>query len=304
MKEKDLIPHLISDNMPNIEDVRNKCINQTLSSSKDISIKKWHKKPVIAILCFITIFLVFRIPIIKVGATKLIYEIQKLFTINDKQVNLGFRDWIDINIPDNMILSDHDGSNYYSKVYNNMKELEADIQYDFLELQGDLSANIKQIYLNLKDDKTGIIIILFDFYGETIEETTDSDGNLTYRHLFDYKSSNTSRPYRLIMNFNISPESKINETILQDGIDSYSYLATDVGLVQNKDARQTYAVAYQYSSDNLNIEVTIVESTQYTRQSPSYNITTFSAYFIYNNVEYQIEANSIPYLKQIIEDMK
>jgi|LSQX01.1.fsa_nt_gb hypothetical protein len=306
MNEKDLISQIINDKMPNIESVREKCINQQLPTKKDRIQNGRLKNLAFVTLCSFIILFIFKVPIIKAGARNLIYQIQRLITINDNQVTLGTRDWINITIPDDLSFSEHDGDIYYSKRYGTIKELESDIHYDFLELQDELPTVNNLISLNLKEDKSGSIIMIFDFYNNAIEESVDSDGIVTYRqsNSIYYKDSDLNRPYRLVMNFSVSPKSAIEETLLQDGVDSYSYLATDFGLTQNEDARQAYTVAEQYLSDNLNVEITIVECTRFTSQDTLKHDVTFCASFIYNNVEYQIEANSLPYLKQLIENMR
>ncbi|HPU62847.1 MAG TPA: hypothetical protein PK304_01700 [Mobilitalea sp.] len=286
MKEKELIYKAIQSNMPNLEEVRQKCLSQNIPAYTEKKKYTFAGYIVFASLIFAVTITVFNIPVIKAWSKNLLDKVFKTYVIDNEQIDLGEMSWLDIKIPKDCKVTEYNNDIYHAKAYKNMKELEEDINYDFLEWSQDYPLADNRILLNFKNEKLGYIAAIID-------------GT-------QYFGKDTDRPYRIIMYFSISPDAPLNETVLESGADPLSFIGTDYGLIQNKEAKQTYTIVEEYKSENLGVDVLIVEWKRHTSGDPVYldSQPVYCGYFIYNNVEYQIDASSVNCIKNIIDSMK
>lgn len=298
MKGSELIKKAIESDMPDMEAVQKKCIEE-LHQGKKASEKMNKKKPkqkirksIYATLgaCAAIWFCVLNLPVSS-DAESFIARLQTWLHLKSERVEVGKMEKNSIRIPEDCEEVEYEGEKYLAKSYTSPEELEEDIGKHLEIWRGVDEFEEDGIVLRMVDGEYARVDLFYDVLeGEVLE----SAGHGEEIQLLE-----------CYITMPLSAEFSMNNIKLQDQVLKDATLDGKGNLIsygQNGD----YSILETYYSEHLDTDVSVIgkRMTDMGREQDNV-INYYYLYFVYEGLSYQINCHSnLETAKSIVEALE
>lgn len=299
MKGSELIKRAIESDMPDMEAVQKKCIEE-LHKEKEWRERPNKKKPNRKIqksiyaglgACAALWLCMLNLPA-KTDAESWIARLQTWLHLNHERVEVGKMEKNSIRIPEDCEEVEYGGEKYLTKSYASTEELEEDIGKHLKVWRGVGEFEEGDIVLRILDQEYAMIGFFYDFSkGETME--AEDIGN-------------EMQDLRCYITIPLSKDFSMNNVELKD--EALKNVALDEkGNLIDLDHNGDYSVIDTYHSAHLDVDISVIEEKEVENIEKKKDADTsyYYLYFVYQGLSYQITCHSnLDTAKFVVEELE
>lgn len=301
MKISEIIKQAIEPDMPDMEAVRQKCIEE-LHKGKERPEKTNKRKPNRKIrkslyaslgVCAALWFCVLNWPV-NSNAESFIARLQTWLRLDHESVTVGEMQKNAIQIPEDCEEVEYEGEKYLTKSYASPEELEEDIGKHLDIWRGVEEFKENGIVLHIVEGEYARV----DFYYDI------SDGKV----MGSTECGEKMQDLKCCITFPLSEDFSLNNIKLKDEVLKDATLDEKGNLI--KYARNgDYSILESYHSAHLNANISVIERKKIEnidkRQDDVESYQYYYLYFVYKGLSYQINCNShLEIVKSIVEELE